>query len=143
MFQVGEDGEEARVFVVRVEFLDELVKRGHFLVRDIVGDSALQTGETELLVTMGRMGHFQEETDVASQLSRVGTGPFVELLALQERHEGWGCPDAVFHANVHGSTDVDFDEGGFGACFLGEFVVRRIHHFARRTGGRGEEDDGA
>lgn len=66
MFQVGDHREEARVFVVRVEFLDELVERGHFLVCDIVGDGALEAGETELLVTMGRMGHFQEETDVAS-----------------------------------------------------------------------------
>lgn len=66
MFQVGDHGEEAGVFVVRVEFLDELVKRGYFLVGDIVGDGALEAWETELLVTMGRMGHFQKETDVAS-----------------------------------------------------------------------------
>lgn len=142
MFQVGDHGEEAGVFVVRAEFLDELVKRGYFLVGDIVRDGALEAGETELLVTMGRMGHFQKETDVASQLGWVGAGPFIELLALQEGHEGWGCSDAVFHAYVHGSTDVDFDEGGFGACFLGEFVVRRVDHFAGWTGGRGEEDDG-
>jgi len=89
---------------------------------------------------MGRVGHLEQQLDVAAKLGFIGAGPFVLFFAAEECHKGRGGADLVFGADLVCVVQIDFYQNSFLACFCCEFVIGWVDNLARWAGCGREED---
>ena len=90
---------------------------------------------------MCRVSHLNKEFDIGAKFCWIRTSPFLELGAIEERHEGGRGAHLILASNISSKVDVDLDEGSFAIELCCEFVVDWITYLARGASGGSEKDD--